>query len=608
MIRQLIIFILWCYSGSCLAQTTSVAIDKWIETLPYDNPVKSDSILYWADLIEQESEKIEYQRGVNYAQRFRAYYYHFEGDVAKATELYLIFLNDSKRINHLQDEMSAISDLVYTYISIGQLDKAKPLLLETIKNTNDDEVNPKQLSSFYNNLGIVYRQSQEIDSAAWAYNQSLRIKEAIGDQKGLVSLRINLSSLYTKLGKYQEAIQLAERNLTYLGVDGNPSDIIYNLINRAAGLFELGELGLAEKNALKAVTLADSIGDINLQQLSINSLSSVYQKSGQYEKAYNNLLLSQEIKSQIFDEQSNVKITELRELYEAERREQDNKYLSTEVAAQKIRLRSYTVGILGLLALLGTLTWFWKSNQSKNRLLEKQNNKIQKQNEKLVSLNASKNNLMSMVSHDLSTPFSTIKIWAQGISADAASDDFKETKEAIISMSDQALKAIDSILTIDDKEVYKVDLSEIVVRELIKDVVSRHQDIAGDKNIRISSSTEPEDLRILTDIAMLSRILDNLTSNAIKYTNPNGSVSLSTHQDEDTVLLKVEDDGIGISIQDQKVLFERYTTGSIKPSQGESSHGLGLAIVKRLVDELGGVIRVKSKVGEGSIFTVRLPL
>jgi len=102
------------------AQVSSEVIDSWIDEWPYDNPAKSDSILLWADKIETESSNIEYQRGVNYALRFRAYFHHFAGDLSKATDLYLSFLKASKNINHLKDELSAISDLVYTYISIDK--------------------------------------------------------------------------------------------------------------------------------------------------------------------------------------------------------------------------------------------------------------------------------------------------------------------------------------------------------------------------------------------------------------------------------------------------------------------------------------------------------
>ena len=102
-----------------LSQVAPEVIDQWIESWPFDNPTKSDSILFWADKLEEESRKTDYPRGVNYAQRFRAYHHHFAGDVPQATDLYLSFLRNSREMSHLEDEVAAISDPVsYTHLTL----------------------------------------------------------------------------------------------------------------------------------------------------------------------------------------------------------------------------------------------------------------------------------------------------------------------------------------------------------------------------------------------------------------------------------------------------------------------------------------------------------
>ena len=397
-------------------------------------------------------------------------------------------------------------------------------------------------------------------------------------------------------------------SLNYLEDDGSTSDIIYNLINKAAGLFELGQVKAAEEHVVRAVSLADELGDKQLQKLATTSLSSVYQKSGQYQKAYDFLLKSEQIKSELLDEQANVRITELRELYEADKREQDNKLLSIEVASQKNRLKIFGIGIAGLSLLLGLLTWFWRSNKSKNILLEKKNEQIRNQNEKLKELNTIKNNLMSMVSHDLSTPFSAIKVWAQSLSGGSETAEIAETKEAILTLSDQALKSINRVLTIDEKELSDLDLNEFQLSDIFSDVITRHQPIAALKNIIISSMVEPRDFAFLADDSMLTRILDNLVSNAIKYSEENDQIILSAKKNFDSVIIKVQDTGIGISEDVQKILFDRYARGEEAPVGGGTSHGIGLSIVHRLVNELGGLITVDSEKDHGATFTIRLPI
>ena len=604
----MILLLIMGWHFAVIAQVSSSVIDQWIDEIPFSNPANVDSIMIWADQLESESRKIAYQRGVYYAKRLRAFYYDFSGDITKATELYLSYLKDSRDAGYLDDEVSGISDLVYTYIKIGQNDKAKSLLVQTINHTNRADISPKLLSSFYNNLGIVYSRSDQIDSAAWAYDQALLLKEEVGDEKGLSDLKINLSSLYVKLGQYRRSINLSEENLKYFRESGDSSDVIYTLINLAAGLYEIGEVKEAESKLKESVTLAENLGDRSLLQQCMLSLSSLYEKSGQFEKAFNSFLESEQIKSSLFDEQSNIRIAELRELYEAEKREQDNRLLSVEVKAQESRLRFYALGIIGLLVLLGTLALFWRSNRTKNLLLEKSNKQIQDQNRKLTELNTVKNNLMSMVSHDLSTPFSTIKVWAQGLSEHSSGKEIAETQEAILALSEHALKSIHAVLSIDKEELSRIHLSEVLIGDLVDEVITRHVLVASEKEIQLSASIHPKDLWLLTDESMLSSILDNLVSNAVKYSNENDSIVVNVTVDSDMAVIKVIDNGIGISIDDQKDLFGLYTQGSRAPTKGESTHGLGLAIVKRLVDELGGLISVKSKLGQGSVFTIRLPL
>jgi len=186
-------------------------------------------------------------------------------------------------------------------------------------------------------------------------------------------------------------------------------------------------------------------------------------------------------------------------------------------------------------------------------------------------------------------------------------EEITETKEAILSLSDHALKSIKKVLTIDNEALSSIDLSDVLLFELINEAIQRHQPSADQKDILLTKLVEPVDLKILTDGSMLSRILDNLITNALKYSQRGGDVFITAVMDTDTVIISVKDNGVGISLADQDKLFDEFETGSIEPLHGEPSHGLGLAIVRRLVDELGGVIGVKSELGQGATFSIRLP-
>jgi len=548
------------------AQLTIEDIDDWIENKPYQDPKLVDSILIWSAQLEEAGGKLGYARGVYYAERFRGFHHDFNGDIDKGINSCLKFLRGAQESNHQIDITSAISDLVYTYITIGQHDKAKPLLLKVINDAKTNNLDQKQLSAYHNNLGIVYKRTGQLDSAAWAYNKSLLIKEAIGDDRGLMDLKINLSSLYEALGDYEKTITLSKENLKALGKDGNAQDIIHNLSNLASGLSNTGRNKEAEEQLIKA----DSISTSN--------------------------------------EQSNLQIGELRESYEAEKRELENEQLSSELVTRNNQIKLSIAGLLSLLFITSVIAWFWRANRRKNILLEEQNNQINQQNVKLKQLNQDKNNLISLVSHDLSGPFTAIKVWAQGITKQSSASSIEETKTALVKISDRALTSINRVLSIDKAELHSLEITTSNLAELISTASAEGVVIAKEKSISVNFIFGDQDLDITTDKSMLTRIIKNLLSNAIKYSEPNTVIDISTRSTEDLAIVEIKDQGIGMSPEDQKTIFNRYDQGSASPTRGEESRGLGLSIVERLVDEIGGMISVKSVLGEGSIFTLRLPL
>jgi len=590
------------------AQVTTDLVDSWIETKPYQDAKSVDSILIWADQLTAAGEELTYVRGIYYADRFRAFYYDYKGDIATSIDFYLQFLRGAQDADHQVDITSAISDLVYTYITIGQYDKAKPLLLNVIEDAKTNGLNQKQLSAFYNNLGIVYKRDEQIDSAAWAYNKSLVIKENIGDERGLMDLKINLSSLYESLDEYDKTIQLSQENLESLGKDGNSADIIRNTINVASGLNGLQKYSEAELKFLFADSIANSTDNVMMQELTSSTLSTFYNDKGRYDKAYEQLKKSTALKSKLINEQSNLQIGELREAYEAEKRELENKQLSSELVIRDNQIKLSIAGLLGLLIVTTIIAWFWRANKRKNNLLAEQNSQINLQYEKLKQLNQDKNNLISLVSHDLSGPFSAIKVWAQGITKQSSPSSIEETKRALVKISDEALSSIDRVLSIDKGQLHELEITTSLLKQLIEDATSEGVVIAKDKNIKVNFQYSDPDLQITTDASMLKRITKNLLSNAIKYSEPNTKISINTRATEDMAIIEIKDQGIGISPEDQKTIFKRYDQGSASPTAGEESHGLGLSIVQRLVDELGGMISVNSVIGKGSTFTLRLPL
>lgn len=146
-------------------------------------------------------------------------------------------------------------------------------------------------------------------------------------------------------------------------------------------------------------------------------------------------------------------------------------------------------------------------------------------------------------------------------------------------------------------------LGEIAAR-----VCRAYNDIARTKRVRVNCKRARRQDRVLTDRVAVGAVLDNLLSNAVKYSQPGAMVLVSVTSQGDEALCEVRDHGPGLSEADQAMLFQRGMRLSAQPTAGESSTGYGLAIASDLTKALGGTLSCTSVLGEGSCFTLALPL
>ncbi len=138
--------------------------------------------------------------------------------------------------------------------------------------------------------------------------------------------------------------------------------------------------------------------------------------------------------------------------------------------------------------------------------------------------------------------------------------------------------------------------------------VSMFEVPAQQKQIQLSLDLSPEDVTLQMDPARMGQVLSNLISNAIKYTPEGGSVAVSAERQNGYVVIRVRDNGLGIPEKDLPHLFERFYRVKDKAHLASEGTGLGLSIVKALVEQHNGQIQVESRSGEGSVFSVALPV
>ena len=155
----------------------------------------------------------------------------------------------------------------------------------------------------------------------------------------------------------------------------------------------------------------------------------------------------------------------------------------------------------------------------------------------------------------------------------------------------------------------KLNLELVDINDVVGMVEASSESLAVKKSIALSTRVAPDVPLIVSDWEKVRRILVNLVSNAIKFTPENGSVEVRVryNEGENTVVVEVIDDGIGIPADKQDLIFERFAQENMSTVRRYGGSGLGLSLVKDLTDMLGGAVSVESVLGEGSTFSVVLP-
>lgn len=221
-----------------------------------------------------------------------------------------------------------------------------------------------------------------------------------------------------------------------------------------------------------------------------------------------------------------------------------------------------------------------------------------------------KDEFIQNVSHELRTPLAIIRGYVELLETRELGELTQEQKDAInilMRRVNMLIKMVDDLVTILEAETRNIASEEVNLSDLVLKTLSDFKDAASRAELTFTYKIPPEPLLVTGSYSHLNRMLDNLISNAIKFTPPGGAISIEARLEDSTVVLEVNDTGIGISPDKIGRIFERFyqVDGSTKRRFG--GIGLGLALVKEIVEAHRGTISVTSEIGKGSTFTVRLP-
>lgn len=227
--------------------------------------------------------------------------------------------------------------------------------------------------------------------------------------------------------------------------------------------------------------------------------------------------------------------------------------------------------------------------------------------EELGSIETLKTDFVSNVSHEMKTPIAVMKNYAELLSAEQIEDvQRKEYAKAVENAATRLSKLISNILKMNKLESQRIvpEMEDYDICRQLCECILQFEDIWEEKGIELE--TEIEDAAMVkADASLMELVWNNLIGNALKFTEPGGSVAVSQTSDADHIRIAVSDTGCGMSRDSMNHIFDKFYQGDI--SHAKEGNGLGLALVKRVLELMDGNIQVVSEEGKGSTFTVILP-
>jgi signal transduction histidine kinase len=234
-------------------------------------------------------------------------------------------------------------------------------------------------------------------------------------------------------------------------------------------------------------------------------------------------------------------------------------------------------------------------------------------NEQLILLNREKNQYIGMAAHDLRSPISTAISYTDILRNDDGSlnpvkkQHFLDVIEERLTFSLKLMSQLLDVSKIESGSI-QLNLQKNDYVNLLRQTIEFNRLVARYKNITIDFEAQEQSFSFMFDKAKLEQVLNNLISNAIKYSPANSKVLVKLEAAEGQIRTSIIDQGLGIKSQELPNIFQPFYKASNRPTAGESTTGLGLAIAKKIVEEHGGTIEVSSEEHKGSCFRFALPV
>ncbi len=584
-------------------------------SLESENPLKaSQAALQALEL----SQNIGYSDGIADSYNVLGSLYIIFGDYDIALEYLLVALEmyldkeDFEKIGHTQNKIASVHILQENYESATRYFQSA---IDQLKEVGNLEL----IGQATMNLGVTYYYMKDYDLALEYYELARNMTETEIDSPRLNMIAItNIGNVLIEMDRFDEAEKHLEKAIQFF----DENNYYVNLSGSNLYLAKLYKRTRDYEKALKYAERGRDIAlSINQSQYTLEGyemVAKVYERLGDYENAHEQFKKYHAEHTKVLNLERITQISQIQNQFDIEQKDQQIDLLNKEAALSAVQLseqmlwRNFLLIGLLFLVVITTLLYYLNSQRKRaNMLLNKRRKEIEKQNEKLLQLNEEKNQFMGIAAHDLRNPLSSIIGITDLLETTIKDDQENKTYIDIIRQSsDRMLNMINNFLDVNliENGLSEKNLELENISELLQEIANAYKNKADSKGIHLEINLLKENITVLLNKGNFRSIIDNLLSNALKFSEKGSTVTLSVNLRNEHVEICVKDTGLGIDEADQKKLFKRFSRLSNKPTGNESSTGLGLYIVKNLTESMNGTISCESKVGKGTVFIITFPI
>ncbi|MFY8000256.1 MAG: tetratricopeptide repeat-containing sensor histidine kinase, partial [Candidatus Kapaibacteriota bacterium] len=487
--------------------------------------------------------------------------------------------------------------------------------------------NKSGIAMLLDNIANVYCDKGKYAEALENFFKSLPIYEEIGDKSGIANSLNNIGNTYNKMGQFKLAQPYLFQSLQLWKDLGRLGELPMTLNNLAISYRGQSNFDSAMVFSLRSLVLADSLGVKLRVKEALEDLAIILDSLGRHKESLAYYKRFMTVKDSLVNLENLNKTSQIKEIYEAEKREQQIASQKTELNRKNI-IQLILIGVLIIAAIFAF--WFRSLYQDKNRAnaeilrqqetlenqaleIELANTTLHERNFLLEELDREKNEFLGIAAHDLKNPLASIHLTAstlQRYGTQLTAEKQHESLERILIVVDRMKTIITNLLDINTLERRGIQFTilNFNIAPLVEATVNQYRVPAEAKNIMLRFSNEADGSIISADEQAMIQVLDNLVSNAVKYSPHGKHVFVRVKANATAVRVEVQDQGEGISEEDMKKLFGKFARLSARPTGGEHSTGLGLSIVKRMVEAMNGKVWCESELGKGATFIVELPV